>query len=197
MKDRNIVHCTMLYDTQMELMRGCLTPTRAKLESKGVKSVPSRIGLLKEFFPFGVNELRRKLGEILTNRRVKLTAEQISRIKELERPYHEAEYVLGNKSGKFGNSGLSKEHAISVGRRIEGCGRVEIKMDVGAAGMITDVRLGGDFFETGLEAAEEAFRKAFTGLRPEASVLKDAVRRHHPERSIRGLPARALEDFFD
>lgn len=193
MKDRNIVHCTMLYDTQMELMRGCLTPARAKLESKGVKSVPSRIGLLKEFFPFGVDELRRRLGELLTDRRVRLTAEQIARIEELEKPYHDEDGNYGNDE----NNRNDEKHAITIGRRIEGCGRVEIRMDVDDAGKIANVRLGGDFFETGSEAAEEVFRKAFIGLHPEAHVLKDAVRRQHPERSIRGLSATALEKFFE
>ena len=51
MAKRNIVHGTMLYDTDARMMRGALTPERAKLMSKGVKSVESRIALLKDALP--------------------------------------------------------------------------------------------------------------------------------------------------
>ena len=45
---RSIVHGTMLYDADLEMMSGALTPSRAKLSAKGVKSVPKRITTLKE-----------------------------------------------------------------------------------------------------------------------------------------------------
>lgn len=195
MKDRNIVHCTMLYDTDMEMMRGCLTPARAKLESKGVKSVPSRIGLLKEFFPFGVEELRHRLGTLLTNRTLRLSAEQVARIEVLEQPYHTAEYIFG-KSGRHSTPTTPIEHTFTASRRIEGCGRVEIALELAATGTITDVHLSGDFFETGERPAEEAFREALCGLPLRSADITEALRRHKPERTIRGLSAEALEEIL-
>ncbi len=47
LKNRNIVHGTMLYDTNYNRMTRALTPDRLKLESAGVKSVKSRTGLIK------------------------------------------------------------------------------------------------------------------------------------------------------
>ena len=44
----SIAHSTMLFDTDMQHMLNALTPTRAKLEAHGVKSVSQRITLLKE-----------------------------------------------------------------------------------------------------------------------------------------------------
>ena len=48
MPGRSIVHGTMLYDTDMLNMVGAITPTDAKLLSKGIQSVRQRIALLKE-----------------------------------------------------------------------------------------------------------------------------------------------------
>ena len=45
---RSIVHGTMLYDTNMQHMVGSITPTDAKLVSKGVQSVRQHIALLKD-----------------------------------------------------------------------------------------------------------------------------------------------------
>ena len=46
--NHNIVHGTMLYDTNPRRMQGALTPDVSKLQSKGVSSVRSRVALLKE-----------------------------------------------------------------------------------------------------------------------------------------------------
>ena len=43
----SIAHSTMLFDTDMQHMLNAITPTRAKLEAHGVKSVNQRITLLK------------------------------------------------------------------------------------------------------------------------------------------------------
>ena len=185
LKNRNIVHCTMLYDTNMELMRGCLTPARAKLASKGVKSVPSRIGLLREFFPFSIEELRKKLGSLLTNRTLVLTDQQVSRISEIEKSYHETTYIYGRKTKDF------PKPAFSLSRRIEDCGRIDMEIYT-HSDLVCDVKLRGDFFETGDAPATESFRKAFIGIPGQMSALKDATCRHHPEKSVRGLSEKAL-----
>ncbi|MBR1712992.1 MAG: lipoyltransferase [Alloprevotella sp.] len=184
---RNIVHCTMLYDTNMELMTGSLTPPAAKLESKGVKSVRSRIGLLKEVLPFGVDELRRSLRLILTNRSLRLTEAQMQRIEELERPYHAPDYVMGRKADH------SAHHYAA---RIEGCGRIDIRLST-HDGLITDVRLSGDYFETSNLSAEEALRNALRGQPLRREAILQALRQHHPERTIRGLSLEALEKLMD
>ncbi|MDE7375650.1 MAG: lipoyltransferase [Muribaculaceae bacterium] len=49
--DRAIVHSTLLFSTDMEHMGGALTPSRAKLESKKVTSVQSRITTIGEHLP--------------------------------------------------------------------------------------------------------------------------------------------------
>lgn len=183
--NRNIVHCTMLYDTNMPLMQGCLTPARAKLESKGVKSVPSRIGLLKEYFDFGVQELRRRLADQLTNRSVLLTKEQVRSIEEIEKAYHEPTYIYGKPRT------AEAKPALILSRRIEGCGKLDMYIYM-SDGHISDLRLDGDFFETGESSALEAFRSAFIGQPFDRTALQAAIAHHHPERSIRGLEREKL-----
>ena len=183
--NRNIVHCTMLYDTNMPLMQGCLTPARAKLESKGVKSVPSRIGLLKEYFEFGVQELRRRLADQLTNRSVLLTKEQVRSIEEIEKAYHEPTYIYGKPRT------AEAKPALILSRRIEGCGKLDMYIYM-SDGHISDLRLDGDFFETGESSALEAFRSAFIGQPFDRTALQAAIAHHHPERSIRGLEREKL-----
>ena len=185
LRNRNIVHCTMLYDTNMPLMRGCLTPSRAKLESKGVKSVPSRIGLLKEYLPFGANELRRKLGSLLTDRTLLLTEEQARSITDAAEAYRDTAYLYGNKCTD------EPLPLLTLSRHVEGCGRIDIFI-YAHDGAVSDVRLGGDFFEAGGVPANEAFCKAFVGQPPELLALKAAVKANHPEHSVRGLTEKAL-----
>ncbi|MBR1594016.1 MAG: lipoyltransferase [Alloprevotella sp.] len=174
---RNIVHCTMLYDTDMELMTGSLTPPAAKLQSKGVRSVRSRIGLLKEYLDFGVDELRRQLRLILTDRSLRLTEAQLRRIEELERPYHDPAYLFG-----------TAEMKETAGRRIEGCGRVDFHVRL-HEGRIESVALTGDYFETGSQSATTAFTEALKGLAFDSEAVAAALAEHRPERTVRGLQA--------
>ena len=178
--DRNIVHCTMLYDTQMELMTGCLTPARAKLESKGVKSVSSRIGLLKEYFSFGADELRRRLRDVLCNRSIMLTEEQVRRIEELERPYHETEYLMGRKAE------TAAENTRTT--HINGCGRIDLAFTL-REGCIDALSFRGDYFEVGSRSAESAFREALLGVPYSADAVRAALSAHRPEQTVRGLKA--------
>ena len=50
-KNRTLFHGTLLFDTDMEMLEKLLTPGKLKMESKGVKSVRSRVANLKEFLP--------------------------------------------------------------------------------------------------------------------------------------------------
>ena len=49
LEGRSIVHSTMLFDTNMDHMLHAITPSREKLEKKGIESVRQRITLLKDY----------------------------------------------------------------------------------------------------------------------------------------------------
>lgn len=184
---RNIVHGTMLYDTDFRRMTGALTPPQQKLEAhadgrRGVKSVRSRVGLIKDVCPIGVEALRRGIESRLCNRERTLTAADLSAIDELERPYHNTHYIYGVR-------GVRTSSANSL-HRIEGVGTMAVHFTVEAE-RIADVTLTGDFF-TLVPDAEAAFRKAFVGLPLTQNALREAIAAHHPEQAIRGLTDAAL-----
>lgn len=177
--NRCIAHGTMLYDTDPRLMEGALHPTAAKLKSKGVKSVRSRVGLLKDCLSFGVEELRKQLRTLLCDKAVELGEEDIRKIEKMEQAYYEPQYLLGNT----GRADIVKSS------RIEGCGQVEVHLRLQGS-IISEVTLRGDFFETG--NAEQAFAETFTGRTFTPESLAETVSTHHPESTVRNLTPDAL-----
>lgn len=176
---RCIAHGTMLYDTNPRLMEGALHPDVSKLEQKGVKSVRSRVSLLKDYLPFGVGELREQLRQQLTDRTICLTSEDVCHIEHLEQRYYEPAYFYG-----------SSAHSDAIrSRRIEGCGLLELCFSLQGS-LITNVQLRGDFFDLG--QAQERFSQTFVGRAFTPESMGQAVRDQHPERNIRGLSEESL-----
>jgi lipoic acid synthetase/lipoate-protein ligase A len=77
---RCIVHSTLLYDTNMEHMLQAITPSREKLQKKGIESVRQRITLLKDHTPLTLEEVKTLIRETLCQGERMLTADDISRI---------------------------------------------------------------------------------------------------------------------
>lgn len=171
---RNIVHGTMLYDTQPRLMQSALRPDTPKLKAKGVKSVRSRIALLKDYIPCGTDALRNQLRALLTDRSTKLGKRDVDEIEEMEKSYYERAWLYGQACG-----GETVRTA-----RFEGCGELSVRFSLRGS-LIADVALSGDFFE--LQDAASAFRHAFVGAALTAQSLHGAIAAHHPEKSIRNL----------
>lgn len=176
--ESNIVHGTMLYDTNPRLMLGALTPTMEKLAAKGVKSVRSRVKLLKDYLPYSVTELRKRLGALLCNRSVCLTGDDIRAIEEMEKGYFEPSYLYGHTMSDIVRAG-----------RIKGCGSLQFGFQLKGA-LIEQVHLTGDFFE--LADAQKAFQTAFAGLAFTPQTMEEAIERTHPEHSVRNLDAEPL-----
>ena len=213
-QDRCIAHGTMLYDTNPQLMEGALHPDVTKLEQRGVKSVRSRVGVLKDYLPFDVATLRQELRHLLTDHTITLTDDDVREIERLEQRYYKEDFGEawngvsgewrvesgernGDKNGvacqeeklSYLHSPLSTLHQEStlhqkLSRRIEGCGMVELHFQL-EVDLIREVQLRGDFFELG--DAETAFRTAFVGQAFTPESLREAIHKHHPERTIRGL----------
>lgn len=181
---RNIVHGTMLYDTDSRLMTGALTPPETKLKSAGVESVRSRIGLLKDCIACDIPTLRDSLHKHLCNRKLSLTKKDVAAIEEIEAGYYDPEYLYGHSS-----------KATFVGtRRVEGCGHVEFRITT-KNNLIEALEVGGDYFE--LSDAREAFRKALLGVAFTKETVEAALEEAHPERSIRRLSVGDVLDILD
>ena len=83
----SIVHATMLYDTCMEHMLSAITPSREKLQRKGVESVRQRITLLKDHTSLTLEELKAFARSTLCKGELMLTAEDAEAIGRQERDY--------------------------------------------------------------------------------------------------------------
>ena len=179
--NRNIVHGTMLYDTNMYYMLGALNPDIKKLESKGVQSRRRRVGFLKDSLSISVSELRKELRKMLTNRSVELTEKDIHIIEKLEQNYYSPDFLYGSPS----------KADIERSSHIEGCGTIEIKLHLKGS-QIDKTELSGDFFE--LESATPAFNNALKGINFTYESVKEALERNNPEKCIRNL---RKEDFLE
>ncbi len=186
LSNRNIVHGTMLYDTDARRMRGALTPERAKLQSKGVRSVESRISLLKDALPqVSVKELCEHIRQYLTNSTIVLGEHDILRIQEIEAGYYSPTYLYG----KEGTRGETYCHS----NRIEGCGTVSLEFCT-EDGRVLAVTVRGDYFEFG--NANDLFHKAFYGCPFNEDDLLHLAEVHRPHESIRGLTPSALNSLI-
>ena len=177
--NRNIVHGTMLYDTNPRLMQGALHPDVSKLQAKGVKSVRSRVALLKDHLTFGVDELRVRLRHLLCDRSIELDDRAVKEIEQIEQDYYDPTYL-------YGQSALSD---VCREARIEGCGTLALHFALRGT-LIERVTLAGDFFELGL--AQETFNQTFAGKTFTPECLQQALLEHHSERTIRNLTTESL-----
>ena len=175
----NIAHGTMLYDTNARLMEGALRPDIGKLEQKGVKSVRSRVGLLKDYLSFGVGTLRQRLRLLLCNRSTALSDADVQQIELLEQRYYQPDYFYGS----------TLRSDVVRSRRIAGCGLVELHFRLSGS-RVADVALHGDFFDLG--QAGQRFASAFVGCPFTPDSLRRAIAEHHPECAVRGLSEEAI-----
>lgn len=134
----SIVHGTMLYDTNMENMVGSITPSNRKLISKGVKSVRQRIALIKDHTTLTLNDFKGFIKNDLCDKEITLTEKDIQIIKMIEKEYLSKEFILGK----------NPRYTIIRKRRIEGCGELEVTLEVKNE-IIKKIDLHGDFFVTG------------------------------------------------
>lgn len=91
--NRNIVHSTMLYDTNMEHMLNAITPGPEKLEAKGIQSVRQRITLLKDFVSLSLEDVKTLIRDTLCQGEYLLTAADVRAIEELEQSYLRNDFI--------------------------------------------------------------------------------------------------------
>jgi len=91
--ERSIVHSTMLYDTNMDHIQHAITPSRQKLQSKGVQSVRQRITLLKDHVALSLDELKVFLRETLCRGERQLAACDVAAIEQIEQTYLREEFI--------------------------------------------------------------------------------------------------------
>lgn len=144
-KGKVLHHGAMLFDTDLEVLGKALKVSKDKIESKGVKSVRSRVTNIRDHLKedITVEDFKQLLLEHMFkgNREIeeyKLTEEDYANINKLmEERYATWEW----------NFGSSPDFNIEKSRRFPS-GKVETKIDV-HEGIIKGIKIYGDFFGGG------------------------------------------------
>lgn len=90
---KSIVHSTMLYDTNMEHMLNAITPSREKLQKRGIESVCQRITLLKDYTTMNLDQIKLLIRDTLCSDERRLTTSEVADVERLERSYLDNEFV--------------------------------------------------------------------------------------------------------
>jgi lipoate-protein ligase A len=166
--DRMFSHGTVLVDTDLDVMPTVLTPKPGKIESKGHKSVRSRVANIREFLaaPLTAAELRGRLlegifGSSHPEERLELTEADWSAVAELVRSrYGTWEWNIG----KSPPSNIERAQRFPFGE-------IDVRIDV-QDGLIAGLRFFGDFI--GLEEVS-ALEQRLVGLRYERRAVEEAL----------------------
>lgn len=134
--DCSIVHGTMLFDTNFEHIARAITPSRAKLESKGVKSVPSHVTTLSRHLDIDIERFKQYAIDHLTDGEVTLGDNDLEQILRLREPYLSQEFVYG--SNPRGN--------VTRQARIDGVGEIAVSISLNH-NRVSDIALSGDYFQ--------------------------------------------------
>lgn len=191
MPGRCIAHGTMLYDFDPSVMRRAITPSRAKMESKSVKSVESRVTCLKaEGIELPPAEFGKYMVSTLCDSSLLLTDENVKEIREIEKEYYKPEFMY-----RKGEMETSDMNGIEVRKgRIEGVGELEFRLLLDADGRIERVGATGDFFLTG--SLETEIFQYLRGCRLTRDSLEAALRATNPSRAIANLTMSQLIDIL-
>ena len=165
-EDRVMHHGTLLYDSDLEMLSQSLNVSGDKIESKGIKSVKSRVTNIRPSMKIDMpikafwTNLKNYMFDLFDMEEYKLTIAEKAEVQRLK------EQVYSQWSWNFGTS---PPYNVRKTRRIAGCGNLEILLDVGEEGVINNITFYGDFF--GSKATDD-LAVVLTGHRLEYNELK-------------------------
>ncbi|NGP88796.1 lipoate--protein ligase [Fodinibius halophilus] len=146
---RMFSHGTLLFDSDLSEVTNALDVKMSKIQSKGHKSVRSRVANISEFLdePMPVTVFREKLLEGLYEYRDDFETYQLT-----EKEWAEVHELKNEKYDQWDwNFGKSPKFNIKRSRRFE-AGEIDLRLDV-EKGHIENVKIYGDFF--GKEPVEQ------------------------------------------
>lgn len=139
-KERLMVHGTLMYDVNIDVLSQALTPPSIKLETKGIASVRSRVCNLKEYLPqipdiaSLKNELQRILSNNYTDKEIKISTEMSREISLLaSKKFAHRDWIYGH----------SPQATLKQSARLS-CGNVTIHLTINK-GVIQYCKFEGDF----------------------------------------------------
>jgi lipoate-protein ligase A len=166
-KNRLMVHGTLMYNVDVDVLTHVLNPSTTKLQSKGIASVRSRVANLCDYLPEipDIQTFSQRLEEILSNNytdtEYQLTETDLANIQRLtDKKFATWEW----------NYGRSPKATLVHSARLA-CGTVEIHLTL-AENRIASCRFGGDFLGN-LPASD--VEKALTGIPYEINEIRKCL----------------------
>ena len=166
-KNRLMVHGTLMYNVDVDVLTNVLNPSTTKLQSKGITSVRSRVTNLRDYLPelSDIQAFKNRLEEILSNNysdaEYKLSEADLDHIQQL------ADEKFATWEWNYGRS----PKATLVHSARLACGTVEIHLTL-AENRIASCRFGGDFLGN-LPASD--IETALTGTPYEIDAIRKCL----------------------
>ena len=147
---RMTAHGTIMFDSEIDAVVKALKPKKEKLESKGIKSVRSRVTNIKPFMSdeFQYMSTKQFRERLLLNIYDVDVVEKVKEYKLTEQDWEKIEAFSKEYTGNWEwNYGRSPDFDIERGQRFA-IGSIDVKLNV-EKGMIKEVKIYGDFFGLG------------------------------------------------
>lgn len=142
-KGRVLNHGTLLFDSRLDILSKVLNVKRDKIESKGVKSVSSRVTNIKPYVKDDIDVLKFK--QVLLNNIFEYFKQPVEIYELSENDINNIQEMVEKKYGTWEwNFGNSPEFNYKVYKRFEG-GGIEVRLHV-VKGIIENCKIYGDFF---------------------------------------------------
>ena len=168
-------HGTLMFDSQIDAVVGALKPKKHKLESKGIKSIRSRVTNITpymndEYQDMSTKEFRERL---LLNIFDVDSTDQVKEYVLTEEDWKKIDEFAARYTANWEwNYGKSPNFDLERSERIEGVGTIETKLNVDK-GIITDIKIYGDFFGMGeISDVEDKLR----GVKYEVEAITSALK---------------------
>lgn len=188
---RSIVHGTLLYDTDFDALSRAITPSKEKIESKGVQSVRQRVVNLREVLPKSsgiqsVEQLQDYIIRYFKTDSYKLSLLECKRVEEIEQTYLDEDFLRGS----------NRSYSRTISGKIPDVGEIQVCISL-RDNLITGVSLGGDFFlKSDAASPDNLLSSLLEGCYPDRTSFCNRLANVDMSEYIAGLTTPALIDLI-
>ncbi|BFT71602.1 lipoate--protein ligase [Paenibacillus sp. P36] len=169
-KGRMFSHGTLLFNSEIENVVSALKVSPDKIQSKGIKSIRSRVANIVEFLdaPLTIEEFRLKLLASIFG----MEASQVPTYKLSDEDWRQIRSISEERYGNWDwNYGKSPKSTVQNSKRFEGVGKLDVRLAI-EEGQIQDIKIYGDFFgASDVAELEEVLR----GSRYEEKAVRERL----------------------